>query len=155
MTASYHFSRRVSSRKTRSDNSKYRKINAKIHPQNEDEYRKIMSRDIDVGKQYEMFVLHARDHWKNINYGQTQQVQKQRSRRSLMAKVFDFSNSQDMKYFYSLTQDKCDHENIILYWNDRFLNSTFGKKWKYIYPLSIDPIVDKDGLFCYLKNVYN
>ena len=91
-------------------------------------------------RQYDMFVFHARDHWNKIA-----------ERRSLKSRqiIFQFHNPNDMKYFYSFTQNNCDFQNIILYWNKRFLQSKFGTKWKN--KTLVDPLVDKDGVFCYLK----
>ena len=86
-------------------------------------------------QQYDMFMLHIRDHWNHLEK---------------MSKMINFSNSNDIKLFYSITNDQCHFENLILYWNNKFLKSSFGKKWKKM--LTIEPLVDTDGIFCYLKD---
>ena len=55
-----------------------------------------------------------------------------------------------MNLFYTMTQSNCDFENLILYWAEKFLESKFGAKYKN--KLQVDPLVDTDGVFCYLKN---
>ena len=62
----------------------------------------------------------------------------------------NFESLIDIKYFYSITQNKCDFENLILYWNRMFLESQFGAKWAN--KSKVKPLIDKDGMFCYLKD---
>ena len=94
--------------------------------------------------QYDMFVVHTRDHWNRINKARL--IGSDKTKISL----FEFDNVDDIKYFYSFTQNDCHLQNIILYWNEQFLRSKFGQKWKN--KTYIDPLVAKNGLFCYLKN---
>ena len=99
------------------------------------ESRKEIVRDVRYHRQYDMFMLHIRDHWNHL--------EKQKY-------LLNFESAHDMKIFYSITQSQCDFENIILYWNNRFLQSKYGLKWKD--KLYVEPLVDKDGIFCYLKD---
>ena len=92
-------------------------------------------------RQYDMFILHTRDHWNRLFDVQ---------RNGKTVHLFDFENSDDVKYFYTVTQTDCNFQNIILYWNEKFLNSKFGQKWKD--KTMVKPLIDKDGVFCYLKN---
>ena len=85
--------------------------------------------------QYDMFILHLRDHWNHLEKRND---------------FINFKSVGDMKLFYSVTSNKCDFENIIMYWNNKFLNSIYGQKWKNT--LMINPLVDENGVFCYLKN---
>ena len=108
-------------------------IRFKIHQYNETKTK-------SYTRQYDMFIVHLRDHWNNIA---------KRRKGHKRINVFHFDNSEEMKYFYSFTQNKCDFQNLILYWNKRFLNSPFGRKWNN--KTLVDPLVDKDGVFCYFK----
>ena len=105
-----------------------------INALNESVHEKLLN-EMSSKWQYDMFILHFRDHWNHLE-----------KRLDYM----NFKNSNDMRLFYTLTQSNCDFENIVLYWNDKFLKSEFGQKWKNT--LLIKPLVDNDGIFCYLKN---
>ena len=88
----------------------------------------------DSKQVYDMFILHTSDHWRALEN----------------CDFMNFESLIDVKYFYSITQNECDFENLILYWNKLFLKSEFGKKW--INNGKVKPLIDTDGMFCYLKN---
>ena len=77
-----------------------------------------------------VFLLHTSDHFRRL------------------AQFMNFSNIEHLRFFFQITQSKCDFQNDILYWNDRFLNSDFGKK-KYYKKLTVQPNLDENGMFCY------
>ena len=86
---------------------------------------------------YDLFAVHTRDHFNHLEKNEV---------------LIDFKKEKDMKYFYQyVTQHNCDFQDLILYWNDLFLNDEkYGVKWKN--KKLIEPLVDNDGVFCYLKD---
>ena len=92
-----------------------------------------------IDDKYDMFILHASDHWRNLEKSEV---------------YMNFNSTNDVKMFFDITQAKCDFQNIILWWNQQFLKSQYGNKW--IGKLGADPLLAKDGRFCYyLRNNTN
>ena len=96
-----------------------------------------------------MFAVHARDHWRKVNPTQFQLITDNDAKN-----IINWTNPCDMRYFWSLIQSHCDKQDYILYWNQLFLQSDIGKT-KYKNKLLVDPLIDKDGIFCHLKHDRN
>ena len=93
-----------------------------------------------------MFAVHARDHWRKVNPTQYEMITNKDTKN-----IINWTNPCDMRYFWSLIQSKCDKQEYILHWNDLFLQTDIGKT-KYKDKLLVDPLIDKDGIFCHLNS---
>lgn len=83
----------------------------------------------------DMFIVHIRDHFNRFD----------------ASEYVSYTNPNDMKVFYSAIESKCQFNEYIIYWNEQFLQSQIGNL-KYNNRYLIDPLIDKDGIFCYAKN---
>ena len=83
---------------------------------------------------YEIFLAHLTDHMKGWN-----------AKRPML----QGNNKLDAKFFQQMTQTKCHFENSLLYWNTKFLNSQYGRK--YVNKTMVNPLMDKDNVMCFFK----
>ena len=88
-----------------------------------------------------LFAIHARDHWKKVN---------PKTKYDNGENVVDWTNSCDMKLFYGLIQSNCNQE-FVLYWKNKFLQTDVSTT-KYKNKLLVNQLIDKDAVYCYLKN---
>ena len=84
-------------------------------------------------------IVHTPNHWRLLHI------------LSSMNRVINVSSSQDMKLFYQITNANCNsvQSQYIRYWNQRFTNYKIQNNINFD---QIKPLVDTDGVFCYLKD---